>query len=512
MITDAYLIRRLGHEVEERLAGAKVRDVGLLDDGRIAIVLWKNGASTALCMDVFGSPPLLTVEPEEPGIAIEPGFVRTLAGALRGTVLLEVRARRGDRVLRLSFGSRNRFGVGERLEVYVELVPRFGNVVLVKGETVVAALKEFSPAENPRRPTAAGLPYTPPPARTGAPLPGLVARGRTAEECDAALALLESDAALAGRVYTYRRDGRVAQSHLLPLGGFEDASVTRDASLLEALAEYGRVRARGEGAGGAKRRSALERLLAKRETRIRGELSALERRREAAERRDALRAEGEGIYARMHEIETPIEREEAKQRAQELFASYKKLGASLPHLDARQRHLETQLEAVDTLRWEAGRASGPDLDEVERAAAALATHAGANAKTSKPASKRRKRARLELRAPDGSRVLVGRSPAENADLTFRVANPGDLWFHARGTPGAHVVLQRDDRRTPSQRDVEFAASLAAAHSKARASGKVPVDYTQRKHVRKRPDAPPGLVWYAQAKTAIVTPYVEPLPG
>jgi predicted ribosome quality control (RQC) complex YloA/Tae2 family protein len=93
-----------------------------------------------------------------------------------------------------------------------------------------------------------------------------------------------------------------------------------------------------------------------------------------------------------------------------------------------------------------------------------------------------------------------------------VANPGDLWFHARGTPGAHVVLQRDDRRTPSQRDVEFAASLAAAHSKARASGKVPVDYTQRKHVRKRPDAPPGLVWYAQAKTAIVTPYVEPLPG
>ena len=127
-------------------------------------------------MDVFGSPPLLTVEPEEPGIAIEPGFVRALAGALRGTVLLEVRARRGDRVLRLSFGSRNRFGVGERIEVYVELVPRFGNVVLVKGETVVAALKEFSPAENPRRPIAAGLPYAPPPARTGAPLPGLVAR------------------------------------------------------------------------------------------------------------------------------------------------------------------------------------------------------------------------------------------------------------------------------------------------------------------------------------------------
>ena len=80
------------------------------------------------------------------------------------------------------------------------------------------------------------------------------------------------------------------------------------------------MRAHGAGEGGAKRRAALERLLAKRETRVRGELSALERRREAAERRDALRAEGEGIYARMHEIETPVAREEANKRAQELFA------------------------------------------------------------------------------------------------------------------------------------------------------------------------------------------------
>ncbi len=504
MITDAFLIRRLGHELATQLRGAKVRDVGLLEDGRLAIVLWNRGAATAICIDPFGTPPLLTVEPEEPGIAIEPGFVRALAGALRGTGLLDVRARRGDRVLRLSFGSRNRFGDAERLDVLVELVPRFGNVVLVKGETVVAALKEFSPGENPRRAVAAGLPYVPPPPRPAPALPDLVARGREGEAREAALAFLESDAVLEAPVFAYRRKGALVQAHLLPLSGFEDASVSQG-TLLEIFGEFARTRANGERDGAAKRRVALDRLLLRRETRLRADLDALTAHREAAGRRDALRREGEQIYARLHEVDGAAARDDAKQRAADLFARYKKLGASLPHLDARGRYLESQLEAVETLRWEGARAAGADLDDVERAAAALTTRIASN-RSQPPVTRRRKRAPFELEAPDGSRVLVGRSPSENADLTFRVAKPGDLWFHARGTPGAHVVLQRDDRQAPSERDVAFAASVAAAHSKARASGKVAVDYTQRKHVRKRPDAPPGLVWYTHAKTATVMPY------
>ena len=45
------------------------------------------------------------------------------------------------------------------------------------------------------------------------------------------------------------------------------------------------------------------------------------------------------------------------------------------------------------------------------------------------------------RAPSGARIYVGRSPRENAEVTFRIARPDDLWFHARGIPGSHVVLQ-----------------------------------------------------------------------
>ncbi|MBV8584366.1 MAG: fibronectin-binding domain-containing protein, partial [Candidatus Eremiobacteraeota bacterium] len=95
------------------------------------------------------------------------------------------------------------------------------------------------------------------------------------------------------------------------------------------------------------------------------------------------------------------------------------------------------------------------------------------------------------------------------DVTFRVAHPDDLWFHAQGIPGAHVVLARDDRTPPPDEDIELAAALAAFHSKARTGGKVPVDYTLRKYVRKQQKAPPGLVWYTQPTTVLVRPASGP---
>ncbi|MGA8535506.1 MAG: NFACT RNA binding domain-containing protein, partial [Candidatus Tumulicola sp.] len=118
---------------------------------------------------------------------------------------------------------------------------------------------------------------------------------------------------------------------------------------------------------------------------------------------------------------------------------------------------------------------------------------------------KRKRAFLEFRTRAGSRIVVGRSPSENAEVTFKVARPNDLWFHARGIPGAHVILARDDRAEPPLQDIEAAASLAAHYSKAKASAKVPVDYTLRKHVRKQRDGAPGLVWYTNAKSITTAP-------
>src|SRR5215831_13455599 len=143
MQTDWVLIARLAHELDERLRGARVEDAGLLADGRLALVLRQRTTRTLAAVDLFSSPPMLTLEEGELGAGVEPPFARTLARSLRSMSLAAVSARRGDRLLRLSFTARSRFGVGDRLELFLELVPRFGNAVLVKDETVIAAYREF---------------------------------------------------------------------------------------------------------------------------------------------------------------------------------------------------------------------------------------------------------------------------------------------------------------------------------------------------------------------------------
>ena len=90
-------------------------------------------------------------------------------------------------------------------------------------------------------------------------------------------------------------------------------------------------------------------------------------------------------------------------------------------------------------------------------------------------------------------------------MTFKIARPDDLWFHARGIPGSHVVLQTAPGGEPLDDDLAAAADLAATHSKARNAPRVDIDYTERKYVRKQRDAGPGMVWYTNARTRVGSP-------
>ncbi|HLI96688.1 MAG TPA: NFACT RNA binding domain-containing protein [Candidatus Baltobacteraceae bacterium] len=492
MYTDWLLIRRLALELSHRFKGARVRDVGQLEDGRFALALWSRGKEQLVCADVFAPTPVLTVEDGELPIAVEPGFVRAAGAALRGTVLSAVLSRRGDRLIRMEFGSRSRFGVEDRIALVFELVPRFGNIVLLKGDTVVAALKEFAPSENAVRSIQAGDAYELPPLRTGKSSPLL------SEEQIAQL----SEDLPEGDLHVYRRDGALMQAHLVELPEFAALEHKRTASLLDVLAEARETHAHAQQSDrSAKRRNTLERALAARERKLRSELAQVRGKLREAESREKLREEGDTIYATLHEL-TQTERDEAKERAAKLFAAYKKAAASVSHLKRRQAELIEALEDLAQVQWEVERAGEGELDDAAEAVQALEpVHRSAPAK--RTASRRRKP--LQYETSSGSRIYVGRTPLENAELTFHVARPGDLWFHVQNQPGAHVILQRHDREEPPDEDVLAAASLAALHSKAKNSPKVTVDYTQRKYVRKRPGAAPGLVFYTHPKSVHVEP-------
>lgn len=111
--------------------------------------------------------------------------------------------------------------------------------------------------------------------------------------------------------------------------------------------------------------------------------------------------------------------------------------------------------------------------------------------------------------PDGWEILHGENSTSNDYLTQRVARPNDLWLHARSITGAHVVIRTAGHKGTVPRPVLLqAAKIAAQNSDAKHSSLVPIDYVQRKHVRKPRGSAPGYVTYRNEKTIDINPKAQ----
>jgi predicted ribosome quality control (RQC) complex YloA/Tae2 family protein len=109
-----------------------------------------------------------------------------------------------------------------------------------------------------------------------------------------------------------------------------------------------------------------------------------------------------------------------------------------------------------------------------------------------------------VQSRDGFTVLVGKNSRQNEEVTFHQAAANDIWLHAHGVPGAHVIIKAAGREIPRS-TIEQAASLAAYYSQARGTTTAPVDYTLQRHVRHMKGAGPGMVIYDRERTIYVAP-------
>lgn len=106
----------------------------------------------------------------------------------------------------------------------------------------------------------------------------------------------------------------------------------------------------------------------------------------------------------------------------------------------------------------------------------------------------------------GFEVLAGKSSENNDELTLHVAKPHDLWFHARGSSGSHVVLRvATGKGEPGKKARTEAAAIAAYYSKMKSAGLVPVAMTEKRYVRKPKGAKPGSVVLEREKVLFVHP-------
>lgn len=111
---------------------------------------------------------------------------------------------------------------------------------------------------------------------------------------------------------------------------------------------------------------------------------------------------------------------------------------------------------------------------------------------------------------DGWQICVGKGDKINDKLTFKIAKNKDIWLHAHGVPGSHVVIFNRKKNTPVPKSIIKEAAQYAAHfSKAKNAGTVPVIYTEVKYVRKPRGAKPGTVTCQREKTVFVKPLPMP---
>ncbi|WP_104990770.1 NFACT family protein [Deinococcus sp. NW-56] len=485
--------------------------------------VFPDETTAALLLDGVGNL-VLSYRPPQPVVFLsrerlrgEPhnGFQRYLAARVRGD-LVGAEQLKLDRVFTLHFSGEDGFVPQPPTRLLFEVTGRNANVlVLEPGEgfsgRILIAAREITGSRNRFRTVRSGGEYTPPPpydkldprtltpeeARSLADLPV----GRWRERLDGLGPLLGAE--LGRRVGLAPGE---APGDRWPQVLTAVRSLVADPSVSEGVMQEGaREAARAEKA--AALRKALREPLDKRVTLLDNQLADVSRAEAGLDAAAQDRAEADLLMAYAHTVESgaasallpafdgsgevPVALDpslSAVQNAEKRYARARRREEVYERLAEREPTLRTELEEARARLAQLDTASLEDLE-------ALSATLQQERPEKSPYG-------MRFTTPGGFEVLVGRNNKENATLTHRLGRSLDHWFHAQGYPGSHVLV-RSGGRDLDLPDILYAAGLAAAHSKARGSSNVPVDYTRIKHVWRPRGAPAGQVHYTDQKTVFV---------
>jgi predicted ribosome quality control (RQC) complex YloA/Tae2 family protein len=190
---------------------------------------------------------------------------------------------------------------------------------------------------------------------------------------------------------------------------------------------------------------------------------------------------------------TPVE------NAQRYFEKYQKAKRALEDVPNLIEKAQAELATLEQLGVDLELATNwPEIDEVVHTLQGMGVWRGKAPSRSGGG----KSAPLRLVTGEGIVIWVGRNSRQNEQVTFEKGGPLDLWLHARGVPGAHVIIKD---AAPPEHVIEQAAALAAYYSAQRQNTRVEVDVTERRHVRKIKGAGQGMVTYRNERTLAVAP-------
>ncbi len=199
-------------------------------------------------------------------------------------------------------------------------------------------------------------------------------------------------------------------------------------------------------------------------------------------------------------IQVPLKGLDPIVASQKYFKVYKKKKKTRETLKKRLKELTEEIEYLESvLNSIENSETFAELEEIEEELEVQGI-----VKKSKKKKKGKENESRPIKVQyNGFIIYIGKNNRQNDELV-RNASDEDIWLHAHEIPGAHVIIKTQGKEVDED-TLKYAASLAAGYSKGKDSGNVPVDYTLIKYVRKPKGLKPGMVLYSNYKTFIVKP-------
>jgi predicted ribosome quality control (RQC) complex YloA/Tae2 family protein len=481
------------------------------------LVLQPHGWASALWIDLRPPHPQVALleRPHQVATRAPTGFQALLAARAQGALLAAEQAAL-DRRFTLRFAAGSGFVPTPAVRLHVELTGRNANAILTdESGVILGAWRDIGREVNRYREIRPGINYRPPP-----PYQKPDPRAVTARD----LAALLAGVRLRDVPRTLDGIGPRLAAAWAGLAGIEpDAPLTsvelpaveralRDLLVDPAAALTGSVDL-SRGRASRVREVTLARLRTLLDARLLRARRQLEDADAALARADTwprLRAEATLLMAYPHQVPRGAERAaligfdgepvvleldpqlSAVANAERRFASARRQEARAERALERYPGLEREVIAA-----EAERARIEGLPDAE-------LHGLLRALEPEVVKGRAARVGVWLQGPHGFEVVIGRNARENEAVTFGVGRSLDIWLHAQGVTGSHVIIRSGGREVPAE-TLRFAAELAAGQAQVAGEGTALVDYTARKHVWKGKGLPVGSVHYAHQRTLAVTP-------
>lgn len=213
----------------------------------------------------------------------------------------------------------------------------------------------------------------------------------------------------------------------------------------------------------------------------------------------------ENYYDNNNSITIPLDKKYSPaNNAKRFFKKYSKQKNTLEVVTIQKKDTKREIEYIESIIYSLEIAK--NIDEIDD----IYVEIQENLLNKKIKNNKKDKKTKETSSPitlniDGYTVMVGKNNKQNDLLTFKLSSKNDLWFHTKDVQGSHVVLKVNTNQEIPNLILLKCASIAAYHSKSRASSKVLVEYTLIKNIKKPKNSKPGFVTFTNYKTVLVEP-------